>query len=721
MSRRCLILLVAIPLAAVAAKRPVTLDDVTATRTPRSGSGAITWAPDGKRFAFREGNSIWQYEVRSKLKKEIVSLVLLREKAVKPAPAEAFAWQNRRVAESSFQWSNSGSAMLVSADGDLFLVEIEKGEWKQLTATAEAERDPKLSPDGRLVAFRRREDLYCLEIASRKETRLTSDGSPTLLNGQLDWVYPEELDLGTAYWWSPDSKRIAYLQFDVSREPVFPQVDLLSARARLEPERYPKAGNPNADVRVGVVGAIGGETRWMDLGETRESLIARVDWLPGGQGLAVQRLNRIQNRLDLMIADPSTGAASLLLREQEPYWINVTDNYRFLKDGKPVLWSSEREGFRHLYLYTMEGKLAHTLTRGEWEITALAGVDEAAKAVYYVSTVQSPLERQLYRVGFDGKHPARLTPTKGTHTISMSPVCDFYLDSESSLTAPTQRTLHSKDGKQIAVYMEADRAAVDELEILPTEIVKFTTSDGALLYARLIKPAGFTPGKKYPAIVMIYGGPHSQNVRDIWSGASWDQALAARGFVIWQVDNRGSSGRGHRWESGIFRNFGAKELEDQVEGVRYLESLGFVDSARIGIHGWSYGGFMTLYALCNAPGVFRAGIAGAPVTDWRNYDTIYTERYMGLPQENRDGYRRSSVVEKAGDLTAKLLLVHNFGDDNVHFQNTLQMADALEKAGKQFELMVYPQKTHGVSGPVRKQMLEGMTQFFEKHLLQTGR
>src|SRR5437867_3273107 len=228
MSRRCLILLVALPLAAIAAKRPVTLDDVTATRTPRSGSGAITWAPDGKRFAFRESNSIWQYEVRSKLKKEIVSLVSLREKAVKPPPAEAFAWQNRRVAESSFQWSNSGSAMLVSADGDLFLVEVEKGEWKQLTATAEAERDPKLSPDGRLVAFRRREDLYCLEIASRKESRLTSDGSPTLLNGQLDWVYPEELDLGTAYWWSPDSKRIAYLQFDISHEPAFPQVDLLS-------------------------------------------------------------------------------------------------------------------------------------------------------------------------------------------------------------------------------------------------------------------------------------------------------------------------------------------------------------------------------------------------------------------------------------------------------------------------------------------------------------
>jgi dipeptidyl-peptidase-4 len=716
MPRRTLILLFALPLFAVAEKRPVTLDDVVATRGQRPGNGAITWAPDGKHFAFRERDSLWQYDAQSGLKKEIVSLARLREKAVKGAPAEAFDWQNRRVAESSYQWSSSGAEMLVEADGDLFLVQVASGEWKQLTATAEAEHDPKLSPDGRQVAFRRQQDLYTLEVASRKETRLTHDGSATLLNGQLDWVYPEELELGTAYWWSPDSKRIAYLQFDISHEPIFPQVDLLSARGKLEPERYPKAGDPNADVRVGVAPAAGGPTRWMDLGETRGFLIARVDWLPSGDGLAVQRLNRVQNRLDLLLADPSSGSASPLLHEQDPYWVDVSDSYRFLHDGKHFLWSSERDGFRHLYLYSMDGKLVHPITRGDWDVTEIAGVDEAAKTVYYTSTAQSALERHLYRVGFDGKHAARLTQTAGMHSVSMSPNCEYYLDSESSLSSPRQRTLHAKDGKQTAVYMEADRKATEELQILPTEIVKVTASDGALLYARLIKPAGFSPEKKYPAIVMIYGGPGSQTVQNTWSGASWDQALAARGFVIWELDNRGSLGRGHRWQSAVFHNLGAKELEDQKEGVRYLESLGFVDPARVGIHGWSYGGFMTLYALCNAPDLFRAGIAGAPVTDWRNYDTIYTERYMGLPQENVDGYRRGSVVAKAADLSAKLMIVHNFGDDNVHFQNTLQMADALERAGKQFELMVYPQKAHGVTGPVRKQMLEGMTRFFETNL-----
>lgn len=711
-----LLLLTIFSCRAPAEKRAVTIADAAASPAPRTGSGAITWAPDGKRFAFREGSSIWQYDVRSRLRKELVSLIKLREKAVKSDASQAFDWQNRRVAESIYQWSGTSKEMLISADGDLFLLHPDNGDWEQLTATAEPERDAKLSPDGRFVSFRRRQDLYCLEIAARKITQLTHDGSTTLLNGQLDWVYPEELELGTAHWWSPDSKRIAYLQFDIGREPVFPQIDLLGTRGRLEPEHYPKAGDPNADVRVGVVAVTGGVTRWMDLGETRDALIARVNWLPDSGRLAVQRLNRIQNRLDLMLADAASGVASLLLREQDPYWINVNDDLRFLKDGKHFLWGSERDGFHHLYLNTIDGKASHQLTRGAWEVTSVAGVDESAKAVYFVSTEESPLERHLHRVGFDGKQRRRLTGEAGTHAISMSPGCEYYLDTASSFTTPSHRTIHTADGKQAAIYQEADNSVAEELDLRPTEIVKVKASDGALLYARLIKPAGFVAGKKYPMIVMIYGGPHAQTVRNSWSGATWDQALAARGFAIWQLDNRGSSGRGHRWESAVFRNLGAKELEDQKEGIRHLDSLGFVDTSRMGIYGWSYGGFMTLYSLLNAPDLFRAGIAGAPVTDWRNYDTIYTERYMGLPQDNAEGYKRSAPGQKAEGLKAKLLIVHNFGDDNVHFQNTLQMADALERAGKQFQMMVYPQKSHGVSGPVRKQMLEGMTEFFEKSL-----
>ncbi|MGH9658893.1 MAG: alpha/beta fold hydrolase, partial [Bryobacteraceae bacterium] len=393
--------------------------------------------------------------------------------------------------------------------------------------------------------------------------------------------------------------------------------------------------------------------------------------------------------------------------------INVNDGPYFIDDG--FLWLSERDGFRHLYRYSSDGKRAAKLTGGEWEIAELAGVDEKNHHVYFVATAQSPLERHLYRVGFDGEGLAKITASPGVHGISMSPTAAYFLDSASSLTRPPERKIHSRDGKEIAVYAEANRSH-EEFEILATEIVRVKASDGALLYARLIKPAGFTPGKKYPAVVMIYGGPHAQTVRDAWAGANWDQVLAHRGFVIWQLDNRGSSGRGHRWESAVFRNLGAKELEDQKEGLRHLESLGFVDPAKIGIYGWSYGGYMTLYALANAPKLFRAGIAGAPVTDWRNYDTIYTERYMGLPDENAEAYKRSSPIHNAAAIEARLMLAHNFGDDNVHFQNLLQMIDALEKAGKQFELLIYPQKSHGVTGPARKHLLEGMTGFFERHL-----
>lgn len=673
------------------------------------------WAPDGKRFAYLEERKIWIYDVPSGKKKELASLTGIEAKAVHTDPPEVFDWQNRRVAEQSFAWSSSGKQMLVSAGGDLFLMHVDSGKFDQLTTTREVEHDPKLSPDERHVSFRRDHDLYCLEIATRNVTRLTHDGSATLWNGELDWVYPEELDLGTAHWWSPDSKHIAYLQFDVSREPVFPQVDLTKPRARFEPERFPQPGDPNADVRVGVVSPQGGPTLWMDLGETRDRLTGRVQWTPDSGSVAVERLNRIQNRLDVMLADPFTGSTRLLLHEEDPYWLNLGD-LRFLKDARRFLWSSERDGFRHIYLYSIEGRQLAQLTRGEWEVSDISGVDESGGQVYFTGTGESPLERHLYSVQFDGEQQRRLTSTSGTHSISMGPTCAYYMDTFSSLTSPPQKTLHRADSQQVAVFREADRSTLEKFEILPTQIVRVKAADGALLYARLIKPAGFVASKKYPVIVMIYGGPHSQTVRNAWAGANLDQALAHRGFAIWQLDNRGSSGRGHKWESAVYHNLGARELEDQKEGIRHLASLGFADTKRIGIHGWSYGGYMTLYALCNAPDLFRAGIAGAPVTDWRNYDTIYTERYMGLPRENEEGYRRSSPIPKAGGLSSRLLIIHNIEDDNVHFQNTVQMADALERAGKHFELFLYPQKSHAVTGPARKHLYETMLQFFEKNL-----
>jgi dipeptidyl-peptidase-4 len=710
-----LVLLLAAGLAQ-AQKKPVTLDAVAASWARTLAPAEIVWAPDGRSFAYELDKSVWLYDVPAKARRSLVSLSTLNAAAT-PVPAvQAFEWQNRGVKEQTIQWSPGGASLLLSAGDDLFLFRIAAGGWTQLTATAEAEHNPKLSPDGRRVSFRRAGDLYSLEISSRQLVRLTNDGSATLGNGRLDWVYPEELELGTAHWWSPDSRSVAYLQFDVSRQPLYPHADILASPPVFEPQRYPRAGEPNADVRLGVVPVGGGPTRWMDTGETRDALLARVHWAPDSRSLMVQRLNRVQNRLELLRADAATGRVSLTLREEDPYWINVGDYLRFLKNGAEFLLASERDGFRHLYRYSIEGKELARLTSGDWEVTGLAGVDEPAGEVFFLSTEASPLERHLYSVKLEGGERRRITSAAGTHAVSMAPGCEYYLDTFSSLQSPTRKAVFKAGGAEWAQFVEDDRKLLEEYSLRPVEIVEVKASDGTVLYARLIRPAGFRPGRKYPAVVFIYGGPHSQNVRNAWEGLNLEQALAYRGFVIWQLDNRGSGGRGHRWESVLFRGFGAKELEDQKEGIRRLVSMGFVDASRLGIYGSSYGGFMTLYSLINAPGLFRAGVAGAPVTDWSNYDTIYTERYLGLPSENADGYRRSSPIHYAAGIKVPLLLIHNLEDDNVLFRNTLQMADALQREGKPFEMMVYPQKTHSVTGEARKHMLETVAAFFERQL-----
>jgi dipeptidyl-peptidase-4 len=359
--------------------------------------------------------------------------------------------------------------------------------------------------------------------------------------------------------------------------------------------------------------------------------------------------------------------------------------------------------------------LLKQLTKGEWEVKSVAAVDEDRGTVWFLSRERHPLGSDLWTVGLDGGARRLVTPDKGNHSISMPSAGGFFLDTFMSTTEPVRKALYNSAGEQVAV-LQPPNPESNEYEFLRPEILNVRTSDGAILYARLLRPAGFDPAKKYPAIVMVYGGPHAQNVCECYAGMNWDQVLAQRGFVVWQLDNRGTAGRGHTFETGLFRRFGRQELSDQQEGIRHLLSLGFVDPNRIGIYGWSYGGFMTLYTMLNAPGLVRAGIAGAPVTNWLNYDTIYTERYLGLPEENEEAYRASSPIHMAANLQAPLLLVHNYGDDNVLFQQSFQMAAELQKEGKLYESLIYPQRTHGVTGPIRKHLLESMTRFFERHL-----
>ena len=465
-----------------------------------------------------------------------------------------------------------------------------------------------------------------------------------------------------------------------------------------------------------MVAAAGGPTTWLDAGDTRNSyLIARAGWMPDSKSVYAIRTNRVQNRLEMLSIAAGSGASSTLFRESDPYWINLRGDVEFLPDGKRFLWTSERDGFRHLYLYSIDGKNVRQLTRGPWEVTGIAAVNDSE--VFYTSDEPTPLEHHFYSIGLNGRGKRQLTAAGSTHTVSMGPGGAYYLDTSSNLGSPARTTLHSGDGAELSVYREADRTLLEQFEILPTEIVKFNLPDGTPLYGRLIKPAGFQAGKKYPAVVTVYGGPGvADPIHNAWAGAGIDQVLAQQGYVVWQSENRGILGRGHAFETAVYHNLGVTELADQVAGIQYLVSLGFVDPDRIGIHGWSYGGFMTLNAMLNAPDVFRCGFSGAPVTNWLNYDTIYTERYMGLPSENPEGYRNTALPPKAANLKGKLMIAHNFEDDNVLFQNSLQAIDALQLAGKQFEFMLYPQKAHGVSGAAARQMNRMMMDFFDRNL-----
>jgi|SRR5579871_358255 len=701
---------------AIGAKKPITLD--TLGEAPGARESRPVWAPDGKRFAVRQNGNLVIYDAAAKKSKTLLSLGTLDAVAVKaPAGAGPFDWTNRRERTGGIEWSPDGKQLLDSADGDIFLVRVDNGEWQQLTRTAEAEVDPQFSPDGRKVAFRRGWDLYTIDTQSKQEVRLTSGGSPTLRNGGPDWVYPEELSLGSAFWWSPDSKSIAYLQFDTTPEPMFPHEDLLRVRAVFEPEPYPQAGENNAAVRLGVVSASGGATRWFDIGDTRDNyLAARAGWMPDSRSVYLVRMNRVQNHLEALAIDVESGAISTIFRESDPYWINLEGDMQFIKDGKHFLWTSERDGYRHIYLYSNDGKDVKRLTSGAWEVRSIDGVDEGSGRVFYSSSEPSHTETSLYEVGLDGRNKRRLTPESGTHSISMGPGGAYFLDTWSSLTEPPRTVLYAGDGRRVTTYKEPDPRQT-EYDVLPAEIVKFTGADGTELYGKLIKPAGFERGKRYPVAITVYGGPDvALPARNAWSGINVEQVLAHRGYVIWQAENRGGSGRGHAFETPVFHDLGRNELADQVAGVEYLITQGIADPQRIGIHGWSYGGFMTVNAMLNAPSVFRAGFAGAPVTSWMNYDTIYTERYMGLPKDNPDGYRDTALSAHAANLTGKLMLAHNLEDDNVLFQNMLQLTNALQLAGKQFEMMVYPQKTHGVTGAALRQMNQLMLDFFDRNL-----
>jgi dipeptidyl-peptidase 4 len=592
--------------------------------------------------------------------------------------------------------------------------------------------DPKFSPDGKWISFVRDSNLWVANIAGGETKELTSGGSEEILKGKLDWVYPEELSTSTAYWWAPDSTKIAYYEMDERPVTRYPIMDMSSVTGALQYTRFPQAGEANPIVRVGVVAVTGGETKWMDTGSNTDVYLARVNWLPDSRRIAIQRLNRAQDRLDLLFADAASGTSRTILTESDKYWINISDDLYFFSDNKRFLWSSERTGFRHYYIYDLAGKELEQVTSGEWAINGSGAfgpgtashpqVDEAHNCIYFISNKDNVVETQVYRVSLRDKSVTRVTREAGTHQPTFAANSSAFIDLFSTAMTPPRQDLVGIDGKRVAAIDENKVTELAEYHLPAVEFLNVAANDGTKLYAMMMKPTNFDPARKYPVLVYVYGGPQAQTVRNLWSDAEglWLDLMAQKGFIIFALDNRGSYNRGHAFETPVYHHLGKIELEDQVKGVNYLQSLPYVDGSRIGIWGWSYGGFMTLEALFDAADVFKTGVAVAPVSDWRLYDTIYTERYMGLPAQNPVAYDASSNVANAGRLASKLFIVHNLEDDNVLFQNTVQMANALEEADRPYFMQIYPQKTHGVTGVPRKALYQSLIEFFDGNLKQRG-
>lgn len=736
--------------AAAAQDKLLTLDAIfgpdPAVQVQFSGTPSfLQWSPDGRSFKRVEGGRLVRVdaltgEARPYLDTQRFVSALATVAGIGARDAD-------RIANSPGLLFNKGeTAILLNHNNDLWHYDIAAGMLKRLTSNADEEMEADFSPDGRMVSFVRKNDLYVVDIAKGGEKRLTRDGSERVHNGYLVWVYEEELygrGQNRGYWWSPDSKMIAFLRLDDSPLPEFVLSNELTNDPVLEKTRYPKPGDPNPLVRLGIadvtrstivppvgrvpgvgrrlpagVQRLGDAVKFADLGRYKpeDVLIGRVAWTPDAKQVLFQALNREQTFLDVNAATPD-GKTKKLFTETTAAWVEVYDNPEFLPDGTSI-YQSARNGWRHLYHYDANGSLIRQLTDGRWEIRNFYGVDPEGRYAYFSATRDSHIAVNVYRVPIAGGDIERLTQGEGTHAASFNRTFTHFVHTWSDVNTPPQQRLFRSDGRLERVINENRVPALAEYKLGQPEFLKVKTRDGFEMEAMMIRPPDFDPNKKYPVLQYTYAGPHAPQVRDGWGGNRymWHQMLAQKGYIIWICDNRTASGKGEESTWPVYKQMGTLELRDIEDGVNYLKSLPYVDGDRIGIWGWSYGGFMTSYAMTNSK-LFRAGIAGGSVTDWRLYDSIYTERYMLTPQNNREGYEKTSVLRSAKDLHGRILLIHGIMDNNVHMQNTIQLVNELQKHNKQFDLMLYPGQRHGIANRAQvRHWYEMMTNFIVNNL-----
>lgn len=726
-------------------KKPLTIEEIFAEggitgRAPET----IKWSPDSTKFSFvqrddsGEHGQLWYVDATTGEKKVLVSDVKLAALAppVSNIKNEREKERVTRYHVAAYQWAPDSKHLLFDSQGQLWLYTVGNGTAVQITSAPEPSSDPKFSPDGNKLAYLREHNLYVRPLPNGQEKQVTKptgdkEKDANLLNGEVDWVYSEELDVRSNYFWSPNGKELVYLQMDETNVPTYPIVNWMPTHPTVDMEKYPKAGDNNPAVKLGVVGADGGKTKWISFTDDSDIYIPRFGWVSDGVVWA-EVLNRAQDKLDLYFVDAHSGHSRKMLSETAPdAWVYVNDDFKVLKSGDRFTWQSWRDGNTQLYLYSFDknnplasdAKLERQLTKGDFEVlgadesphSGIAAIDEGAGLLYFTSDKDDPRERQLYSVKLDGSDMQRVSQQNGTHDTIFSEDGKHYVDNYSAILAPPSLSICTPGGSCKKVW---DSRSVDDFSLIPPKFLDFHADDGTKLYGELIMPEETGMAGKIPLIVYIYGGPAAQTVRNQWMGHDlFHEILAKKGFAIFTVDNRGTPARDRKFQVAIRHEYGEIELKDQLTALDQLfGQYPQLDRSRVAIWGWSNGGSMTLYSLTHST-AFKAGISVAPVTDWRDYDSIYTERYQGLPKDNGKGYQDLHLSNVADKLHGSLLLVHGTSDDNVHFQNSVQMIQGLIEAGKQFRFMIYPNKTHGIGGSDdRDHLFHMMEDEFERDL-----
>jgi dipeptidyl-peptidase 4 len=693
---------------------------------------ATYWTPDNANFSYIDRDDsgdnarLWLVNAENGAKRVLVG----PEKLAQLAPAieklrdDREKDQIQRYHVAPYRWAPDSKHILFTPRGQLWYYDLDSGTAVQISVAPEPSRDPKFSPDGKSLAYVREHNLYVQPITGGSPKQLTHDKDGKILNGEVDWVYAEELSVRSNYFWSPEGGRIAFLQMDETLVPTYPITDWMPTHPKVDEQRYPQPGDPNPTVRIGVISSSGGRVKWLSFGADGDIYIPRFNWI-NKRTLWAEVLNRAQDKLDLYFIDADSGKARKMLTESAPdAWVNVSDDFNALETKGEFLWTSWRDGHTHIYLYSYErdnplasdAQLERQLTHGDFEVLGIASVDENDGAVYFICNQGDPRQQQLYSVKLDGSAMQRLSREAGFHDPTFNENEKFYLDNYSATLSPPRYSVCDPVGSCRPFF---ESRSVAEYGLIQPQQLQFKAEDGSTLYGYLLRNPKQDPGARLPLVVYVYGGPAGQTVLNKWNGeeALFHQLLAHSGFAIFSVDNRGTPGRSRAFQAAIRHQFGEIELRDQIAALdQLLAAHPDVDKDRIAIWGWSNGGTMTLYALTHSDR-FRAGASVAPVSDWRNYDSIYTERYLGLLSENQRAYSDSSLPAWAGKLRGALLLAHGTEDDNVHFQNSIQMADALVRAGKQFRFMPYPNKTHAIAGPEYRAHLFHMIQdHFEREL-----